>query len=47
MKANVSWSKKENFRGCLVFQITFKRIELQTWDWSSFEAINEENFKKW
>ena len=33
-------------RSCLVFLITSKRIELQIWDWSSFEDISEEIMKK-
>ena len=32
-------------RSCLVFSITSKRIELQTWDWSSFEDFFEENME--
>ena len=32
-------------RDCLVFSITSKRIELQTWDWSSFEDIYEKSMK--
>ena len=30
-------------RGCLVFLITSKQIELETWDWSSFTDILEKN----
>ena len=30
-------------RDCLVFLITSKRIELQTWDWSSFIDNLEKN----
>ena len=33
-------------RGCLVFLITSKRIELQTWDWSSFEDFFEESMER-
>ena len=32
-------------RDCLVFLITSKRIELQTWDWSSFEDMYESSIK--
>ena len=32
-------------RDCLVFCITFKRIELQTWGWSSFEDIYEKSMQ--
>ena len=33
-------------RDCLVSLITSKRIELQTWDWSSFIDIFENNTRK-
>ena len=32
-------------RDCLVFSITSKRIELQTWDWFSFEDIYEKSMQ--
>ena len=45
MKANGRVLIYAVLKGSLVFGITSKRIELQTWDWSSFEAIFEE-YKK-
>ena len=32
-------------RDCLIYCITLKRIELQTWDWSSFEDIFEKSMQ--
>ena len=45
MKANGLALVSAVLRGCLVLTITSKQIELQTWDWSCFEDIYEENMK--
>ena len=41
MKANGRVLIYAVLKGSLVFGITSKRIELQTWDWSCFEDIYE------
>ena len=41
MKANGLALVSAVLKGCFVFAVTAKEIELQTWDWSCFEDIYE------